>query len=149
MLSAQMKIEIKDILENVSVSCTIGEIPIEGTYESIGYFKAAGTYKSGSAGSDDAKHIVGMTAYALARFYNKKWLFDFSELSYVWGDEMDWVLECGGGDEIVAIVVGPKCMAAISTLSDPNAEPKACLRDEATFDILEEAFAYLKQVQST
>jgi hypothetical protein len=144
-----MKIEEKDILENVSVSCTIGVIPIDGTYESIGYFKATGTYKAGSSGSDDAKHIVGMTAYAQARFYNKKWIFDFSELSYVWGDEMDWVLECGGGDEIAAIVVGPKCMAAISTLSDPNAEPEDCLRVEAIFDNLQEAFAYLKRVQST
>ena len=144
-----MDISIKDILDNVSVSCTIGKIPVDGTYETIGYFKVTGTYKPGSAGCDDAKHIVGMTAYAQERYYNSKWLFDFSELSYEWGDEMDWVLECGGGDEIVAVVVGPKCMAAISTLSNPNAKPSDCLKDDMTFDSLESAFAYLKDIKIT
>jgi len=144
-----MKIIKKDILENVSVSCSIGEIPIEGTYETIGYFKVSGIYKTGSAGSDDAKHIVGMTAYAQERYYNNKWLFDFSELSYEWGDEMDWVLECGGGDEIVAIVVGPKCMAAISTLSNIDAKPTDCLKNDMTFDNLDSAFNYLKSYKIT
>jgi hypothetical protein len=149
MLSVEMEINVQDIQENVSVSCAIGEIPVEGTYETIGYFKVTGTYKPGSAGRDDAEHIVGMTAYAQVRYYNRKWLFDLSELSYVWGDEMDWVLECGGGDEIVAIIVGPKCMAAISTLSNPNAQPTDCLSDDMTFDNLEAAYAYLKDIQVT
>jgi hypothetical protein len=147
--SEKMKIEIKDIFANVSVTCAIGEIPVEGTYESIGYLKVSGTYKPGSAGSDDAAHIVGMTAYAQARFYNRKWLFDLSELDYVWGDEMDWVLEFGGREEIVAVVVGPKCMAAISTLSNQEAKPTDCLDDEDTFDSPEKAYEYLLTIGNT
>ena len=149
MISETMEINIKDILEYVSVSCTIGEIPVGETCETIGYFKVSGTYKAGSAGLEDAKHIVGMTAYAKTRFYNRKWLFDLSELSYMWGDEMDWVLDCDGGDEITAIVVGPDCMPAISTLDDPQAKPTDCLGREDTFDNLVEAFTFLKGHKTT
>ena len=35
-------------------------------------------------------------------------------------------------------------IAAFSTLSDANADPKACMRDEATCDNLGEAFAFLQ-----
>jgi hypothetical protein len=140
-----MRIDLKDLNADVSVFCTVGQIPIPRTYESIGYMKVTGTYKAGSAGRPDAEHIVGMTAYAQARFHHRRWLFDLSELSYVWGDEMDWVLEWGCGNQIVATVVGPKCMEAISTLGSPQAKPQDCLKDEATFATLGAAYKYLRK----
>lgn len=138
-----MLIKEFDINDAVTVSCTIGEIAITDSYESIGYFKVSGEYKPGSAGREDAEHIVGMIAYAQRRYFNRRWLFDFSELSYVWGDEMDWVLEFGGGDELVALVLGPNCMPAISTLSDPNASPEECLKEKSNFTNIQEAYDYL------
>jgi hypothetical protein len=146
-----MKIDFKDIAAGVSVECQIGAIPIEGTYESIGYFVASGEYKAGSAGAPDAAHIAGMMAYAQERFFHSSWIIDLSKLAYVWGDEMDWVLDVGGVLDVdrFAIVVGPKCMAAISTLEDPKAEADACLKAESTFDDIEEAFVYLVAQRST
>lgn len=140
-----MKIEPKDIHSNVSVQCAIGEIPIEGSYNSIGYLKIYGVYKSGSAGTPDAYHAVGMMAYAQQRYFNRKWILDLSELSYVWGDDMDIVLGMGDIPNLdrLAIVVGKGCMEAISTLSNPNAEPRDCLKDECIFESLDEAYAFL------
>ena len=138
-----MRIKKFNIHNEVSVSCTIGKIPITDSYETIGYFKVSGEYKPGSAGRDDAEHIAGMISYAQTRYFNCKWLFDFSELSYIWGDEMDWGLEMGGGDEIVALVLGPDCIAAISTLSNPKAEPEDCLKEKSNFLSIEEAYEYL------
>jgi hypothetical protein len=146
-----MKIKFKDIYADVSVQCLIGEIPIEGTYGSFGYFKVTGTYKTGSAGTPDAYHIAGMMAYAQERYFNREWILDLSELSYVWGDDMDLVL---GMDNIpninlLATVVGPGCMEAISTLSNPQAEPRDCLKDEGTFESVAEAYTYLRSKKGT
>jgi hypothetical protein len=146
-----MNIQFKDICADVSVQCLIGEIPIEDTYASFGYFKVTGTYKVGSAGAPDAYHIAGMMAYARQRFFNREWILDLSELSYVWGDEMDLVL--GMGDipnlNLLAIVVGPGCMEAISTLSNPSAAPRECLKDEGTFESIYDAYSYLLKKRST
>ena len=141
-----MKIEQFDIEKDVSVNCTIGEIIIPGTYKTIGHLQVKGLYKPGSAGSDDAKHIIGMIAYAHARYFHTSWILDLSDLVYEWGDEMDWVLD--GFEDIKsvqysAIVLGIKCIDAVATLSGMDKKPKDILDSENVFDDINQAYEYL------
>lgn len=140
-----MKVEIYSIKNSVTVDCDIGFIPIDGTHEKIGYFKVYGEYKLGSAGNSDARHICGMMAYAQERFTKSFWILDLSELSYEWGDEMDMVLDFGGinGIESMAVVYGPKCIAAVATLDGMERKPEDLLAEEGNFINLKDAYEFL------
>jgi hypothetical protein len=145
MISKNMNVEIYKLKNYVTVDCDIGFISIEGTHSKIGYFKAFGKYKSGSAGSSDAYHIRGMMAYAQERFYQRHWILDLSELEYEWGDEMELVLGLDEfeGVESVARVFGKSCMEAVATLSGMERKPEDLLTEEGNFRNLKEAYNYL------
>jgi len=145
-----MNIKLYDLEEDVSIKCKIGNIPIENTYTSIGYFKVTGTYKAGSAGTSDAYHISGMMAYAQSRYFNRYWIVDLSELSYVWGDDIDMIFNMGGDPKVdkCAHVVGPECIAAISTLGNLNASHRDCLKGEGMFDNISEAYSYILKIMN-
>jgi hypothetical protein len=139
-----MNVEIYQLKSDVTVDCDIGFIPIEGTRSTIGYFKAFGKYKSGSAGSSDAYHIRGMMAYAQERFYQRYWVLDLSDLDYEWGDEMDLVLGLDEfeGVESIATVFGENCIEAVATLGGIERKPEDLLSEEGNFSNLKEAYEY-------
>jgi len=141
----QMKVEMYSIKNSVTVDCDIGFIPIDGTYKKIGYFKAFGEYKLGSAGNSDARHICGMMAYAQERFTNSFWILDLSELSYEWGDEMDMILDFGAinGIDSVAVVYGTNCIAAVATLAGMDRAPEELLAEEGNFINIQDAYEFL------
>ncbi len=140
-----MNVEIYKLKSHVTVDCDIGFIPIEGTYSKIGYFKAFGKYKFGSAGSSDAYHIRGMMAYAQERFFQRYWILDLSELDYKWGNEMDLVLGLDEleGIESIATIFGDSCIEAVATLGGIDRKPEDLLAEEGNFKRLKEAYEYL------
>ena len=144
-LSEVMNPEIYELRSYVTVDCEIGFIPIEDSHQKIGYFKAFGTYKSGSAGSSDAYHIRGMMAYAQERFFQRFWVLDLSDLDYEWGDEMDLVLGLDEfeGVEVIATVFGPKCVEAVATLGGMDRKPEDLLSEEGNFLKIKDAYEYL------
>ena len=140
-----MNPEIYELRSYVSVECEIGFLPVGESVKKVGYFKAFGTYKSGSAGSSDAYHIRGMMAYAQERFYQRYWILDLSELEYEWGDEMDLVLGLDEfeGIECVATVFGSKCIEAIATLGGMDRKPENLLSEDGNFLTIKEAYEYI------
>lgn len=80
-----------------------------------------GIYGHESAGKKDAKYLVASIKAAHEAWYTAGTIFDFSELSYEWGDEMDWVLDCLDRSPTnciypLAIVVGQKSDAGLRSL---------------------------------
>ncbi len=64
-------------------------------------------------------------------------ILDLRELNYAWGDEMDLALT--PPTDILAIVVGPKCERAISTLSFGVNSKNSVLESPHYFDNLNPA----------
>jgi hypothetical protein len=102
----------------------------------------SGVYRTGSSGAPDAAFINGMLKAAQEVWNPRKIIIDFSELGYRGGDEMDyftgpwWDYPC-------ALVVGPKCIDAISTLAfGMNSTHKVTERPHV-FDNLEDAWAFV------
>jgi hypothetical protein len=78
--------------------------------------KFAGRYREGSGGNPDARFICGMLKAAIEVWRPGALVINFSELDYVWGDEMDWFLSPTFNNLPAAVVIGPGCAAAIATL---------------------------------
>ncbi|MDC0718111.1 hypothetical protein [Nannocystis bainbridge] len=106
-----------------------------------------GAYRSGSQGQPDALYITAVVKMALAAWSASGLVVDLRELSYSWGDEMEWIFGLGrwhAGARIhspVAIVVGDACRAALMSL---NAEAY----QEQCRDSLADALALLEQKQA-
>ncbi len=90
-------------------------------YSNLLVMKFVGTYGVGSSGNGDARYMAAVTKAAIE--FTEPWgiIYDFTQLSYVWGDMMDYVLSVGKGrwdegDLPVAIVVSEKCEPAIRSL---------------------------------
>jgi hypothetical protein len=80
-----------------------------------------GTYGHGSSGNGDAEYMTAVTHAAISFTSPFGIIFDFSRLSYEWGDMMCQVLASGVDrwteDEIpMAIVVSDLCEPAIRSL---------------------------------
>lgn len=85
--------------------------------------------------SDDATFIMAIMAAVQTAWYSPALIVDLTDLSYNWGDEMEWVYGIGydQDDRIckkLVIVVGDRCSVGLQSL-DPDAYAKHCLE---TFD---------------
>ena len=82
----------------------------------------SGNYGHGSEGNNDALYMRAMVDAAVTVFYPDGLIYDFQELSYTWGDQLDKVLfppECLAGQSEpppFAITTGSNCEEAIFTL---------------------------------
>ncbi len=90
-------------------------------YLDVLIMKFYGTYGVGSAGNGDARYMTAVTAGAISYTDPFGIIFDFTELSYQWGDRMAEVLGAGedrfsDGEMPFAVVVSDKCEEAIVSL---------------------------------
>lgn len=107
--------------------------------------KFIGTYRPGSSGAPDACFIIGITTAACEMWGPSALILDFRQLSYVWGDEMDWLLGDFGETmrRPTAIVGSELCLPAIGTLLYDETSTIPATDAENIFDNLDEAITYL------
>ena len=84
----------------------------------IRYF---GSYRDGAAGEPDARYILAAAAAAREAWWAYSTILDFRELTYRWGDNMEWVTRIGWDPGVrldwpLAIVVGDRCRDALRSL---------------------------------
>lgn len=94
--------------------------------------KFTGVYRYGSAGRPDALFLVSMLAAVQKAWFTTSLIIDFTDFSYEWGDEMNWIHDVGRFlpspcDKPLAIVVGDQCRAALQTLS-PDDYNQNCVK---------------------
>lgn len=78
-----------------------------------------GRYRDGGAGRGDAHYIMATTRAAQAAWFAPCLVLDFRELTYHWGDEMEWATSLNRHHAIewpLRIVVGAGCRAALRSL---------------------------------
>jgi hypothetical protein len=106
--------------------------------------KFAGHYRPGHRGAPDAYFIQGITRTALGVWSPAALILDLRELSYTWGDEMDYVLSVGAeGDLPTAIVGSGLCLPAIGTLIHGINSTIPATNAENIFENIEEAWDYV------
>lgn len=109
-----------------------------------------GEYRIGSRGAPDAHFIYGQTQAAVIMWNPDALLFDFSDLDYRWGDEMDMLLgspDCG--DLPTAVLGGSKCLPAIATLLFGEKTVRQATEHDGVFENLDEALLYLESKLKT
>jgi hypothetical protein len=110
-----MKFDAIDLSKDGNIRCSLRRwARKKQPFLSIVHVAFSGDYRDGSAGAPDAHCIVGMTGIANEVWRPSALIVDLRDLHYTWGDEMDLVLS--PPSEFAAILVGPKCERAISTL---------------------------------
>jgi hypothetical protein len=115
----------------------------------------SGVYRIGHLGAPDAHFMKRMVDIAYLRWQPARLILDFSDLDYQWGDEMDfftgyswnmantsWDTDTDfwkGEDISCALVVGEKCIEAISTLCFGVESARVATELPHIFDNLEDA----------
>ena len=106
----------------------------------------SGTYRPGSAGAPDAHFIYGITRTAIAVWYPAALILDLRALSYIWGDEMDWLLSDVWDERIPAAVVGSEaCLPAIGTLIHGINSTQPATDADHIFESIDEAWEYVRK----
>jgi hypothetical protein len=100
------------------------------------------TYRDGAEGEPDARYILAAAA-AREAWWAYSTVFDFRELVYRWGDNMQWATPVGRAPGMqmhwpLAIVVGDRCRDALRSLLRAEYEG-LCIES------LEEAFALCRR----
>ncbi len=80
---------------------------------------------------DDATFIMAMMAAVQTAWFSPALIIDLTDLSYNWGDEMEWVYGIGYDQDDrtrkkLVIVVGDRCSVALQSL-DPDAYAEHCV----------------------
>jgi hypothetical protein len=110
-----MKFEPADIRNGGNIRCSLQFWErSKSPFFSIIHVAFAGDYRDGASGAPDAYYIAGLMEIAKNAWGASALIVDLRELRYDWGDDMALVLE--PPTEVAAILVGPKCERAISTL---------------------------------
>jgi hypothetical protein len=96
------------------------KLPSAGHLDAL-VMKFTGVYGYGSRGNGDAEYMTAVTRAAISFTDPFALIFDFSQLSYEWGDMMGKVLSSSydrwENDEMpIAIVVSDLCETAIKSL---------------------------------
>jgi hypothetical protein len=131
-------------------TCPFVDISFELVNDSNSYFpeilivKVNGKYRDGSAGDDDAILIRGMIRAADDLWKPQSLLIDLREFQYDWGDYIDIVIDNGEITKHTAVIVGPKCREALSTLLYGLGTEKDFVDNIDHFDDIELAIASLK-----
>ncbi len=113
-----------------------------GPHNRILAVRCAGLYRIRCKGGPDATYMEAMTAAALIATCPSGLIFDFTQLDYQWGDNLESVYHVGKNLPL-ALVLGEHCREAVISLSRPNAiiqEP-----EEWMFDTFEEAWHYVDE----
>ena len=102
----------------------------------------SGQYRNGSVGAPDATFIVAIMEAVQRAWYTECMILDFSDLSYQWGDNMEWVYDIGWSGHTrchkpLAIIVSDKCREALRSLSPDDF-------DEYCVDSLEKAIDLIR-----
>jgi hypothetical protein len=84
--------------------------------------KFTGKYRDGSSGRTDAIFLVAIMEAVQKAWFSAALIIDFTDLSYHWGDEMDWIHEVGRFHpspchKPMAIIVGDQCRTALKSLA--------------------------------
>ena len=100
------------------------EFPTRVVHYTILVVKYSGVFGWGSGGNGDATYMGSMAKAGIQAFRPQGVIHDFSELSYEWGDELLGAMLIGTEirPKARAVVVSPKCEAAVRTLcfDDPR-----------------------------
>jgi hypothetical protein len=107
--------------------------------------KFSGKYRDGSKGNPDAAFMRGVLQTACRLWWHTAVIIDLSDLEYHWGDRIEMLfnpLE----NAILAIVVGPKCRKALSTLVFGLDTDRDITEHKQFFDSLEQAFEYTQKL---
>ncbi|QIF01216.1 hypothetical protein [Roseimicrobium sp. ORNL1] len=115
----------------------------ERPYLSIVHIAFSGDYRDGSSGAPDAHYIAGVAGILKAVWRPAAMILDLRELRYEWGDEMIIVLK--SPSDVHAILVGPKCEPAISSLCCGIASGKSVLERPHFFREFEPAIEFVKE----
>jgi hypothetical protein len=107
-----------------------------------------GSYRDGSTGDDDAKLIKGTMDMAVDIWRPLAVLLDLSEFQYDWGDSIVLFLDGPDPQRPIAIVVGPKCRQAMSTLKFGLHTTKDIVDNVEVFDDKEKAIAHLERKEN-
>jgi len=108
--------------------------------------KFIGEYRPGSQGAPDAHFIRGITQTALEIWNPGALILDLRELSYVWGDEMDLVLDTGTNQGVPLAIVGSElCLPAIGTLVHGINSKQPATDLDHIFENIEEAWQYIRK----
>jgi hypothetical protein len=110
-----MKFDAIELSKDGNIRCSLRRwARNKQPFLSIVHVAFSGDYRNGSAGAPDAHYMVGITGIANEVWRPSALILDLRDVRYQWGDEMDLVLAPPG--RAVAILVGPSCERAISTL---------------------------------
>lgn len=108
----------------------------------IGAFE--GSYRDGSEGNPDAAYMRGQIDLACAIWwYHTGLVIDLSKLAYQWGDMILAALD-HPDRRPSAIVVGPGCESALSSLMADEYEGQRVTDLDGVFDNLDVAIAYVR-----
>lgn len=139
-----------DINTISEIRCQFFLSPANGReYADILTVRFYGRYRVGCQGGPDATYMEAMTSAALVATQPKGLVFDFTELDYSWGDDLekvysvvsDWPYR--GADLPFAVLLGDECREAIISLECGTGglqEPA-----EWMFDTFAEAWHYVNE----
>lgn len=135
---------------NGHVTCKACWLSLDLAESKVGFVQATGEYRRGSIGSPDADLICEFIHDAFRAYSHKIWLYDFRELSYTWGDEMECVIgmpvQLGLEHDRFAFVAGEHCFPAMKSLVvTSGTDPIETLRDDSVFGDLQSALDHLKR----
>lgn len=104
-----------------------------------------GSYRDGSRGRGDAHYMAAMVEAGVEVFAPAAVVLDLSEFAYEWGDDIERLLGPADHTEMpFAVVVGPRCVEALSSLLAANAPGKRVTELEGFFEDFDQAMGYLK-----
>lgn len=106
--------------------------------------KVTGNYRNGSAGDIDAKLIKGTMNTAVDIWEPNTVLLDLTDFQYNWGDYIDYIFDGPDRKKPFAIVVGPKCRQALSTLIYGIKSGRDIVDNKDFFDNLDKALERLE-----
>jgi hypothetical protein len=114
--------------------------------------KANGSYSQGSAGKNDAVELERLVREAVASFTienrqvgHVRIVLDLSDYTYSWGDDFVDVIDVFDLSTRRALVVGPYCRRAISTLMKMDPDTRYdCTEHPSIFLDVGEAINYVR-----
>lgn len=119
-----------DQLSDITYSISLAPDEEYSTPEFV-VVKFKGAYRGGSSGRTDAIFLVAIMEAVQCAWFTKALIIDFTDLSYHWGDEMNWIHDVGQilpspCHKPMAIIVGDQCCTALQTL-EPEEYDKHCV----------------------
>lgn len=113
-----------DLSAESAIRCRFSLTPTSNSqYHRILTVHFCGLYRMGCQGGPDATYMEAMTAAALVATRPEGLIFDFTDLDYRWGDDLESLYDiCSnwpyrGADLPYAVVLGKDCRTAVISLA--------------------------------